>query len=161
MNSMTSPALSLLRQQAYINGQWLAGAQQFAVHNPASGALLARVADLGAVETCRHCRRQCRPARLAGADCTAARRHAVALACADPATPSRTGRADQPGTRQTAGRKRRRNRLRCQLYRVVCRRRQTGLWRGDSQPFADKRLLTVRQGVGVVAAITPWNFPTP
>jgi succinate-semialdehyde dehydrogenase/glutarate-semialdehyde dehydrogenase len=52
MNSMTSPALSLLRQQAYINGQWLAGAQQFAVHNPASGALLARVADLGAVETC-------------------------------------------------------------------------------------------------------------
>ncbi len=42
---------SLLREQAYINGQWLSGAQQFAVHNPASGALLAQVADLGAAET--------------------------------------------------------------------------------------------------------------
>jgi succinate-semialdehyde dehydrogenase/glutarate-semialdehyde dehydrogenase len=51
MNSHPAHPLPLLREQAYINGQWLTGAQQFAVHNPASGAYC-WVADLGAAETC-------------------------------------------------------------------------------------------------------------
>ena len=44
---------SLLRSLSYVNGRWTAGAEarDFAVTDPASGALLTRVADLGAEET--------------------------------------------------------------------------------------------------------------
>ena len=39
---------SLLRTQAYVNGQWIAAAsgKTFAVHNPATGALIATVPDM-------------------------------------------------------------------------------------------------------------------
>ena len=41
---------ALLRQQAYINGTWVGGAATFAVTNPADGATIASVPDLGAGE---------------------------------------------------------------------------------------------------------------
>ena len=46
---------SLLRTQAYINGEWVgaAGGRSFAVHNPADGSLIAEVADLGAADVTR------------------------------------------------------------------------------------------------------------
>ena len=39
---------SLLRTQALINGEWVAGSERFAVVDPATGAQLAEVANLGA-----------------------------------------------------------------------------------------------------------------
>ena len=42
---------NLLRQQCYLNGQWVGGESDFPVRNPASGAELARVPRLGAAET--------------------------------------------------------------------------------------------------------------
>lgn len=44
---------SLLRSLSYVNGRWTSGdqAQDFAVNDPASGALVARVATLGVTET--------------------------------------------------------------------------------------------------------------
>ena len=43
---------SLLRTQSYINGEWVSAANgaSFAVHNPADGAVIAEVADLGAAD---------------------------------------------------------------------------------------------------------------
>jgi len=41
---------ALFKQQALINGQWLSGKQTFAVNNPATGEMMAQVADLGAEE---------------------------------------------------------------------------------------------------------------
>ncbi|HEY9208764.1 MAG TPA: succinate-semialdehyde dehydrogenase (NADP(+)), partial [Acidovorax sp.] len=38
---------SLLKTDALIDGQWVAGASRFAVHDPATGAKLADVANLG------------------------------------------------------------------------------------------------------------------
>ncbi|WP_287880278.1 aldehyde dehydrogenase family protein, partial [Acidovorax sp.] len=38
---------SLLKTDALINGQWVAGASRFAVHDPATGLKLADVANLG------------------------------------------------------------------------------------------------------------------
>ena len=38
---------SLLRDRAYIGGVWTAAADRKAVHNPANGALIAEVADVG------------------------------------------------------------------------------------------------------------------
>lgn len=42
---------SLLQTRAYINGQWLDAAQTFTVHNPATGAPIAEVADMDAAAT--------------------------------------------------------------------------------------------------------------
>ena len=41
---------SLLKTDALINGQWIAGAQRFDVHDPATGQKLADVANLGPAE---------------------------------------------------------------------------------------------------------------
>src|SRR3990170_6998008 len=41
----------LFRTQCYVDGEWIGGARTFAVRNPASGAQLAGVPDLGAEET--------------------------------------------------------------------------------------------------------------
>src|SRR5690606_10320607 len=38
---------SLLKTDALIDGQWVSGASRFAVHDPATGQLLAEVANLG------------------------------------------------------------------------------------------------------------------
>ena len=42
---------------------------------------------------------------------------------------------------------------------MVCAGGATGLRRRDSRPSADKRILVLKQPIGVAAAITPWNFP--
>lgn len=54
MAKMTSLQLKrpdLLKSQAYINGEWVSAAKAFDVINPATGAVVARVADCGAEET--------------------------------------------------------------------------------------------------------------
>lgn len=42
---------SLLKDQALINGEWLKGTKTFPVSNPATGEIIAQVADLGTEET--------------------------------------------------------------------------------------------------------------
>ena len=42
---------ALLRDQAYVNGAWRGAATTFPVADPATGEILARVAELGAAET--------------------------------------------------------------------------------------------------------------
>ena len=41
---------TLLRVDSYINGSWIAGRTRFDVANPATGEVIAEVADLGAAE---------------------------------------------------------------------------------------------------------------
>ena len=55
MDMKTSPLSllkdpSLFKTDALINGRWVAGATRFAVHDPATGAHLADVANLGPAE---------------------------------------------------------------------------------------------------------------
>ena len=55
MDMKTSPLAllndpSLLKTDALINGQWLAGSSRFEVTDPATGAKLADVANLGPAE---------------------------------------------------------------------------------------------------------------
>ena len=58
------------------------------------------------------------------------------------------------------GRGARRGRLRRILHRVVRRGRKARLRHAPSRPrSARKRYVTIKQPIGVVAAIAPWNFP--
>src|SRR5271165_4547078 len=48
------PALkdaALLRNQAYLNGEWVSGSASFKVNNPSDGSLIGSVPNLGARET--------------------------------------------------------------------------------------------------------------
>ncbi len=52
------------------------------------------------------------------------------------------------------------SRLCRRVRRILRRGGQAHLWRDQSRRLrADSRILVVRQPIGVVAAITPWNFP--
>jgi succinate-semialdehyde dehydrogenase / glutarate-semialdehyde dehydrogenase len=55
MDMKTSPLAllkdpSLLKTDALINGKWVKGSNRFDIHDPATGAKLADVANLGAAE---------------------------------------------------------------------------------------------------------------
>lgn len=58
---MSNVSSSLLRQQAYINGQWVSAEDGavFEVTNPANGEVIAKVSDAGAAETRRGAAKFC------------------------------------------------------------------------------------------------------
>ncbi|WP_199101270.1 succinate-semialdehyde dehydrogenase [Aquitalea sp. ASV11] len=150
----------LLREQAYINGQWLSGAQQFAVHNPASGALLARVADMGAAET---------SAAIAAAHAalpawqklTAKQRGVILQRWHALILQHQAGLADLISQEQGKPQAESLGEIAYGASYIEWFAEEGKRVYGEviPSPFADKRLVTIRQGVGVVAAITPWNFP--
>ncbi len=165
MDMKTSPLAtladaSLLKTNALINGEWVAGASRFDVHDPATGQKLADVANLGAAET------------------------EAALKAADKAWPAwRAKPAKERGAilmkwfallHQHAD----------DLARIMTAEQGKPLaeakgevgygasfleWfaeeakrvYGETIPTTDgnKRYLVIKQAMGVCAAITPWNFP--
>jgi len=151
---------NLLRQQCYLNGQWVGGENDFPVRNPASGAELARVPRLGAAET---------RAAIAAAD------------AAWPAWRSRTAKeraavlrrwfelmhqhADDLALLMTSEQGKPLAEARGEvLYAasfVEWFAEEGKRAYGETIPAvaADKRMLVIKQPIGVCAAITPWNFP--
>lgn len=151
---------NLLRQQCYLNGQWVGGEADFPVRNPASGAELARVPRLGAAET---------RAAISAADAawpawrskTAKERAAVLRRWfelmnqdADDLAMLMTAEQGKP-LAEAKGEV---------LYAasfVEWFAEEGKRAYGETIPAvaADKRMLVIKQPIGVCAAITPWNFP--
>ncbi|MBK6714241.1 MAG: NAD-dependent succinate-semialdehyde dehydrogenase [Burkholderiales bacterium] len=151
---------SLLKTDALINGEWVAGASRFDVTDPATGAKLADVARLGAAET------------------------EAAIAAANAAWPAWRAKT----AKERAAILQRWNTLLLQnaedLGRIMTAEQGKPLpeakgevvygasfieWfaeeakrvYGETIPSTDgnKRFLVLKQPIGVCAAITPWNFP--
>ena len=157
------PALqdrTLFRSQAYINGAWVEAASQFEVINPADGARIASVPDMDAGDA------------------------STAITAAQAAFPSWAARpgkeravilrkwfdlivshADDLALLMTA-----------EQGKPVAEARGEVMYgasfiewfaeegkriNGDviASPWTDKRIVTLKQPIGVCAAITPWNFP--
>ncbi len=152
----------LLKTQAYIDGAWRdadSGAI-FTVNNPASGAPLAAVPDMGAAET-RRAIEAANAAWPAWREKTARERAAVLrkwfelmLAHADDLALLMTSEQGKP-LAEAKGEV---------LYAasfIEWFAEEAKRVYGDTIPAtqADKRLIVVRQPIGVSAAITPWNFP--
>ncbi|MBA3995834.1 MAG: succinate-semialdehyde dehydrogenase (NADP(+)) [Candidatus Accumulibacter sp.] len=152
----------LLRAQCHIAGRWsdADGGGLFPVHDPASGALLAQLPDCGAGETWR---------AIAAADAawpawraqTAKERAAILrrwyellLAHADDLAQLITAEGGKPLAEA-------KGEVAYGAAFVEWFAEEAKRAYGESIPTtaADKRLLTIRQPVGVCAAITPWNFP--
>jgi len=150
------------RECSLINGSWVAAddSGQFAVTNPATGATLALVPDMGAAETLR--------AVDAASDAFASwkrvpaqqraeilrrwfaliKEHADELARLVTLEQGKPLREAQGEVNYAAAY--------VEWFAEEARRIDGSV---IPSPFADRRYLATRQPVGVVAAITPWNFP--
>jgi succinate-semialdehyde dehydrogenase/glutarate-semialdehyde dehydrogenase len=151
---------TLLRVDTYINGSWIAGSKRFAVCNPATGEVIAEVADLGAAEVTAAIDAAV-PAQREWAKRTAKDRAMVMRKWFDLVMANAEDLAVILTTEMGKPLAEARGEVAygasfidwfAEEARRVC---------GDvlETPQADKRLLTFKQPIGVFGAITPWNFP--
>ena len=153
---------ALLRNRAHVDGRWIGAddGETFPVHNPATGVELGVVPKLGAAETQRAIAAAAAawPAwRARTADDRAAllrRWHAAVLAAAEDLAQLMTAEQGKPlaearGEVQYAA-------AYIDWYAEEARRINGQTL---ASPLADRRLLVLREPIGVCAAITPWNFP--
>ncbi len=165
MDMKTSPLAllkdpSLLKTDALVNGQWVRGDSRFDVHDPATGLKLADVANLGPKDA---------EAAIAAADAawaawrgrTAKERSNLLRAWYDllMANQDDLGRimtAEQGKPLPEAKGEVAYGASFVEWYAEEAKRVN-----GETLPTFDnnRRLLVLRQPVGVCAAITPWNFP--
>ena len=165
MNTSTSPLAALqdptlLKTQALIDGQWVDAAQHFDVTDPATGTVLAQVANLGAAET---------EAAIAAANrawpawraLPAKARSAILMKWfhllhqhADDLARIMTAEQGKPLAEAKGEVGYGASFL--EWFAEEGRRIY-----GETVPSTDpsKRFLVLKQAVGVCAAITPWNFP--
>ncbi|MCT9126608.1 NADP-dependent succinate-semialdehyde dehydrogenase [Cupriavidus gilardii] len=152
----------LLRAQALVGGAWIDAdrGESFVVTNPATGAPIGKVPMMGAAET----RRAIEAARVAQIDWrrrTALERsqilrkwHELMLAHADDLALLMTTEQGKPLPEARGEVVYAASFLEwfAEEGKRVC---------GDvlASPMADRRLVVVKEPVGVCAAITPWNFP--
>ena len=153
---------ALLKQDGYINGRWgaAAGGKRLAVTDPASGKRLAEVADQGAEETRRAITSA--SAALPAWRAKTAKERAVLLRrwfdlmTANTEDLARLLTAEQGKPLAEAS-----GEIAYGASFIEWFAEEGKRLYGDVIPTvaADRRLLTLRQPIGVCAAITPWNFP--
>lgn len=153
----------LLKDQAYINGQWVAATngETFAVSNPADGTTLCQVANLG-VEQTRAALEAAHAAWPAWRDRTAKDRAAVLrrwyeLVLQHKDDLARIMTAEQGKPLTEAG-----GEILYGASFIEWFAEEGKRVYGDVIPthMSDRRIVVIKQSVGVVACITPWNFPT-
>ena len=156
---MTNP---LIRQQAFINGEWRDADHggRHAVHNPATGELIAEVPDMGAAETRAAIAAaeaalpawRARPAKERSNllrkwfDLVMANQEALAqLMTAEQGKPLAEARGEVA--------------YGASFIEWFAEEGKRVYGETIPAPSSDRRLIVLRQPVGVIAAITPWNFP--
>lgn len=151
---------SLLKTDALINGQWVRGAQRFDVLDPATGHKLADVANLGPIET-EQAITAANAAWSAWRSQTGKQRHAILmkwyqLLMAHVDDLGRILTAEQGKPYAEA-----KGEISYGASFVEWFAEEAKRVNGETLPPFDnnRRLLVLKQPIGVCAAITPWNFP--
>jgi succinate-semialdehyde dehydrogenase/glutarate-semialdehyde dehydrogenase len=150
----------LLRAQAHIDGAWTEAATTFAVRNPASGETLANVPDLGAAETRRAIEAANRawPAwrQKTGKERAAVLRKWFELIMANVDDLALIMTSEQGKPLPEA-----KGEVAYGASFVEWFAEEAKRVYGDTipSPTPDRRLIVLKQPIGVCAAITPWNFP--
>jgi succinate-semialdehyde dehydrogenase/glutarate-semialdehyde dehydrogenase len=165
MDMKTSPLSllkdpSLLKTDALVGGEWVKGTSRFAVHDPATGAKLADVANLGAKEA-EQAIAAANAAWPAWRGKTAKERSLILrkwyeLLMANQEDLGRLMTAEQGKPFAEAKGEVTYGASFVEWFAEEAKRVQ-----GETLPTFDnnKRVLVIRQPIGVCAAITPWNFP--
>ena len=153
---------SLLKTQAHIDGQWLDAdsGETLAVTNPASGETIANVAKCGTAET----RRMIEAAAVAQtqwAKSTIKERAAVLRRWFDLVMENQEDLAQILTAEQGKPLAEARGEVAYGANNIEWFSEESKRVYGDTipQPSNDKRIVVIKQPVGVVACITPWNFP--
>jgi succinate-semialdehyde dehydrogenase/glutarate-semialdehyde dehydrogenase len=152
---------SLLKTTAYIDGRWVEGDNQagFEVRNPANGDMLATVADLGREHTLIAISAAER-AMVAWRNRTAKERSQLLRRWYDLIMASQEDLAVLMTAEQGKVLAEARLEIAYGASFIEWFAEEAKRIYGDVIPGApDRRLLVVKQPVGVVGAITPWNFP--
>jgi succinate-semialdehyde dehydrogenase/glutarate-semialdehyde dehydrogenase len=157
---LTLAGPKVLRRDAYIAGVWTPSDKRFAVCNPATGALLAEVADLepsdarAAIEAAHH-------AFPAWSARTAKQRAVVLRRWFDLIMSAREDLAQLMTAEQGKPLAETRGEVAYGASFVEWFAEEGRRVYGDVIPThaAGKRILVLKQPIGVVTVITPWNFP--
>jgi succinate-semialdehyde dehydrogenase/glutarate-semialdehyde dehydrogenase len=162
MNTLSFKDPDLFRQQAYLAGQWVDAdnGAQFDVNNPATGEIIARVPKMGVSET----RRAIEAAKNAWPEWrrkSAKDRGAILRKWSD----LMLANQDDLATIMTAEQ----GKPFAESKGEIAYAASFIEWFGEEgkracgetipSPWGDKRILVLKEPVGVSCAITPWNFP--
>lgn len=152
----------LLKTQAYINGEWVSAqsGKTFAVTNPATGLHIEDVADLGAEET-RQAIEAADKAMASWKAKTAKERAVILKKWFDLMVEAKEDLGLLMTVEQGKPLKEAMGEVMYGASFIEWFAEEGRRAYGDVIPThaADKRVLTIKQPIGVVAAITPWNFP--
>ena len=154
--------LNLLREQAYIDGQWVEADDEsrFAVTNPANGELIAEVASLGQAETARAIA-AAKAALPAWREKTAKERSAILRTWFNLIMENQEDLARLLSWEQGKPLAESRGEIAYGASFIEWFAEEAKRVYGDVIPHdkQGRRLVVIKQAIGVVAAITPWNFP--
>ncbi|KIL99221.1 Aldehyde dehydrogenase [Paramagnetospirillum magnetotacticum MS-1] len=159
---MTDLDASLLKTHAYIDGHWAEAddGRRFDVLDPATGHLLASVPDMGGAET----RRAIEAAEMAWGPWrrrTAKERAAILMAWFEQIIAHKDALARLLSAEQGKPLPEAQGEIVYGAAFIQWFAEEGKRAYGDLIPTtaSDRRLLVMKQPIGVVAAVTPWNFP--
>jgi succinate-semialdehyde dehydrogenase/glutarate-semialdehyde dehydrogenase len=169
MNAPSAPLASLslkdpklLRQQCYVDGQWVDadGGKTLPVTNPATGEVLGAVPSLGAAET-RRAIEAANAAWPAWRAKTAKERSAILRKWSDLMLANQEDLAIIMTAEQGKPLTESRGEIVYAASFIEWFAEEARRVYGDTIPGhqPDKRIVVIKQPVGVCVAITPWNFP--
>jgi succinate-semialdehyde dehydrogenase/glutarate-semialdehyde dehydrogenase len=152
----------LLKESGYIDGSWVAadGGESLPVHNPATGAKLGVIPNMGTSET-RRAIAAAATAMPAWAARTAKDRAVILRRWFDLMMANQEDLATLMTAEQGKPLAESKGEIAYAASFIEWFAEEGKRLYGDIIPGhqADKRIMVLRQPVGVVAAITPWNFP--
>jgi len=150
----------LFRTQCYLDGGWIGSDQTISVRNPATGSVLGTVPKLGAEETRRaiEAAERAWPAWRAK---TAKERAAILRKWFDLMMANQEDLAQILTAEQGKPLAESRGEIAYGASFIEWFAEEGKRAYGDTipSPWADKRVLVLKQPIGVCALITPWNFP--
>jgi len=154
---------TLLRQSAYIDGQWVAAdaGGTLTVTDPATGETIATVPDMGVAET-RRAIAVAKEAMRAWAARSAQERAQILRRFRDLMMEEQEALAVLLTREQGKALREARGEIAYAASFLEWFAEEAKRTYGDVVPghAADKRIVVLKQPIGVVAAITPWNFPS-
>jgi succinate-semialdehyde dehydrogenase/glutarate-semialdehyde dehydrogenase len=153
---------SLLRTQAYVDGQWIDAdsGEKLAVLNPASGEIIAEIAKCGTAET-RRAIEAAEKAQVSWRKKSAKERAAILRRWFNLMMEAQEDLAQILTAEQGKPLAEARGEIAYGASYIEWFAEEAKRIYGDTipGPSDDKRIVVIRQPVGVVACITPWNFP--
>lgn len=160
--SMQIADKALLRTQAFINGEWVDAdnGETLPVTNPANGDVIAEVAKCGTAET-RRAIEAAEAAQVSWRQATAKERSALLRKWFTLMMEAQEDLAQILTAEQGKPLAESRGEIAYGANYIEWFSEEAKRVYGDTipEPSKDKRIICIKQPVGVVACITPWNFP--